>query len=159
MSLIAYRTYAAHPSPPEGISLNWPWQEQSISPERQTEMEALGYTVLSTEAYTAYRDLVGCNPAPSALELEEQKAKMILGAELSATAVLKIGALNVYLGKSGTQVTAVLNALAPIKALLETGALSTASYYMSQVSAAYPEYESVISEAQARISALLTELG
>ena len=78
-------------------------------------------------------------------KLEECLAqkKMDTGFELSNLAIVKIGARNKILNKSGAQVSALLTQLLSIKLLLETGALSTARDACNQLKVVYTEYTDI----------------
>lgn len=69
--------------------------------------------------------------------------KMDFGIQLSRICIAKVGARNKILNKDGTQVSAILTSLMPVKLLLETGALGTARSVCSQLKVVYTEYTDI----------------
>lgn len=76
-------------------------------------------------------------------EIELAEKKVNFGMKLSNICVVRIGARNKILNKSGTQVATLLNQLLSIKLLLETGALGTARYSCLQIKTIYTEYADI----------------
>lgn len=82
-----------------------------------------------------------------ALEIALAEKKTEFGIVLAKFCVNRIGARNKILNKDGTQVTAILNSLMPVKLLLETGALGTARFMCVQLKAVYTEYADIFQHA------------
>lgn len=53
--MIAFKTQIVNPNRPEGIPNEWPFQEMIIPDEQQSYYEALGWNVLSADAYVLYK--------------------------------------------------------------------------------------------------------
>lgn len=76
-------------------------------------------------------------------EIELASKKTDFGIKLARHCVDRIGARNKILNKDGTQVSAILNSLMPVKLLLETGALGTARYSCTLLKVVYTEYSDI----------------
>jgi hypothetical protein len=92
---------------------------------------------------------------------EQQRVQQIYGTNLALELVNKVGTINLTMASQGetVNVASLLNSLASIKMLLETGALKTArglcTYYKPQ----YPAYANVFQLAETEITNFLTERG
>ena len=95
------------------------------------------------------------------VEMEEDLAakKCLEGSKISNTAIIRLGALNKIMNKTGTQVSQVLNNMLSVKMLLETGALGTARSIMSQLISVYPEYNEILTEAINKINDFESKYG
>ncbi len=76
-------------------------------------------------------------------EIALASKKTDFGIKLARFCVDRIGARNKILNKDGTQVSALLNSLMPVKLLLETGALGTARFMCTQLKVIYTEYSDI----------------
>lgn len=84
--------------------------------------------------------------SPEKLEIELATKKVEIGAKIAQMAVIKVGARNRFLGKTGSEVVQMLTALSGIKALLETGALSTARGVSFAIKGSYPDYVDIFND-------------
>lgn len=80
-------------------------------------------------------------------EIQSAGKKRVEGLRISNKCIDLIGARNKILVKNTQQIVAVLTALSPIRALLETGALGTARASIMQVSASYTDYTDIFESA------------
>ena len=87
------------------------------------------------------------NQTQEQFEIELAGKKRVAGKAISDKCIDMIGARNKMLSKTTQQIVAVLTALSPIRALLETGALGTARTSIGQASAGYPDYADIFQEA------------
>jgi len=87
------------------------------------------------------------------------KRKREYGLYISNECIELLGARNKILNLSGQQVTAMLSALMPVRALLETGALGTARGYLIQFKAAYPNHADIFDDGISDINAFEAEHG
>ena len=85
--------------------------------------------------------------------------KMVVGGQISSTAIAKVGARNKMLNKTVQQITSLLSTLSGVKAFLETGALGTARDIITQVKAGYPEYNDIFDEAVQAINDFESKYG
>lgn len=83
------------------------------------------------------------NSVRESFEYDLAIKKMDFGIQLSRICIAKVGARNKILNKDGTQVSAILTSLMPVKLLLETGALGTARSVCSQLKVVYTEYADI----------------
>jgi hypothetical protein len=97
---------------------------------------------------------------------EQERAERILakqkreyGLYVSNECIELLGARNKVLGLTGAQVTAMLSALMPVRALLETGALGTARGYLQQFKAGYPSHADIFEDGINDINAFEAEWG
>jgi hypothetical protein len=79
--------------------------------------------------------------------------KTEFGIKLARVAIVKIGVRNKILQKNGAQVAAVVNALLPVKLLLDTGALGTARYSCVGLKTTYTELSDIFDYVIAEINA------
>jgi hypothetical protein len=84
---------------------------------------------------------------------ESEKAERLLakkkreyGLYISNEMIELLGARNKILGLTGTQVTSMLSQLAPVRALLETGALGTARGYITQFKVAFLNHADIFQD-------------
>jgi hypothetical protein len=100
---------------------------------------------------------INANLTPEQRQVIIAGLKREFGTDLASQCVDLIGARNIILNKSSAQVVSILTNLAPIKTLLETGALTTAVLSIMQLRAAYPDYADIftlaINEANAFLKA------
>ena len=96
---------------------------------------------------------------PEEIQVILAKKKREFGIYVAAEAIDLIGARNKILNLTGAQVTAMLTNLMSVKALLETGALSTARYYINQLKAAYPTHEDIFQDGIDDINRFEQEFG
>jgi len=87
------------------------------------------------------------------------KKKREHGLYISNEMIELLGARNKVLGLTGQQVTAMLSQLAPVKALLETGALGTARSYMVQFKAAFPNHADIFQDGISDVNDFEAEWG
>ena len=87
-------------------------------------------------------------------KLEEMLAekKIVFGTALARMCVIKIGARNKILNKSGAQVSTILNQLIGVKILLENGALGTARDSCSILKSVYQEYSDIFDKTISEIN-------
>lgn len=76
-------------------------------------------------------------------EIDLGYKKIDFGLIVARDCVAKIGARNKILNKNGTQISAILTSLMPVKLLLETGALGTARSACLQLKVVYTEYADI----------------
>ncbi len=87
------------------------------------------------------------------------KLKREYGIYISNNCVELLGAKNKILNLTGTQVASMLQALTPIKLLLETGALGTARGYLIQLKAVYPNHADIFQDGIDSINSFEAEYG
>jgi hypothetical protein len=97
---------------------------------------------------------------------ESEKAERLLakkkreyGLYISNEMIELLGARNKILGLTGAQVTSMLTQLAPVRALLETGALGTARGYIIQFKSAFPNHADVFDDGINDINVFEQEFG
>lgn len=79
----------------------------------------------------------------------------VFGRGLGDQLIDRLGARNLILGKTESQISATVQALAPISMLLQTGALVTSKTLITQIKPAYPEYQDIFDYAINQINSLL----
>jgi hypothetical protein len=87
------------------------------------------------------------------------KKKREFGLYVANECVELLGARNKILNLSGSQVSAMLSNLMPVKSLLETGALGTARAYLIQLKAAYPNHVDIFQDGIDDINGFEAEFG
>ena len=87
------------------------------------------------------------------------KKKREYGLYISNELIELMGARNKILNLTGTQVTSMLTQLAPVRALLETGALGTARNYLVQFKAAFPNHADIFDDGIVDINEFELEWG
>lgn len=92
------------------------------------------------------------NETQEQFEIELASKKRIAGKAISDKCIDMIGARNKMLSKTTQQIVAVLTALSPIRALLETGALGTARSSIQQAGSGFPDYADIFDAAIAEIN-------
>jgi hypothetical protein len=133
----------------------WKIDSDSVSEMTQEEKDAwdAGASARATAA-TAAAAIIA-EQVQIALATKKREA----GASISDNLVDLMGARNKILGLSGSQVTSMLQALSPVKALLETGALSTARYYMGILKAGYSSHADIFDVGIADVNKFEQEFG
>lgn len=90
---------------------------------------------------------------------DQQQRQRIFGQYLSPILVDMMGARNLQLALEGTSVnvSALLNSLNAVKALMETGALKTARTVIGSVSPSFPAYADIFTYAVNEITTFLAQ--
>lgn len=108
---------------------------------------------IEIEFLTKEEALAYANDHKGAVLTDSEKEERILarkkreyGLYISNEMIELLGARNKVLGLTGQQVTALISQLAPVRALLETGALGTARSYMIQFKTAYPNHADIFQD-------------
>lgn len=119
--MIAFKTLNDCPvdERPSGYPLEWPWIEQHVCDvETRDLLESEGFFITSESEYEKYKIALD----PSLETRKTVEVKIQFGIDLAKECIIRLGLIDA----STEEVTTMLSALAPIKALLETGALTTA---------------------------------
>jgi hypothetical protein len=98
----------------------------------------------------------------SEIERDERilaKKKREHGLYISNECIELLGARNKILQLTSSQITSMLTSLAPIRALLETGALGTARTYLIQLKMAYPQHADIFQDGINDITEFEAEYG
>jgi hypothetical protein len=111
----------------------------NIEIEFLTKEEAISFA-----ATTEHKGVVLAESEKSERLLAKKKREY--GLYISNEMIELLGARNKILGLTGTQVTSMLSQLAPVRALLETGALGTARGYITQFKAAFPNHADIFQD-------------
>jgi hypothetical protein len=124
--MIAFKTFKDCPEDQRiaDIPLEFPWIEQSVDEAGAVEMMGIGFTVMNHDDYTSYK-----NEVMSTNLMFVSKLKMEFGQTLLQQCLIIMGATD----STTDDVIATLEALGPIKSLLETGALTTAKDVINSV--------------------------
>jgi hypothetical protein len=146
---IAVKLYQSISNKPAGVPDAWPAETITLG-ESTTLPDGDGWILMTEEEFIAHKasnhsDYIAwltSLPVPSAEEIEIKLAtkKRQAGWDISNKLVDLMGARNKILGLTGAQISTMLQTLSPVKALLETGALSTARYYMGVLKTNYPDH-------------------
>jgi hypothetical protein len=111
----------------------------NIEIEFLTQQEAADYVSTSTAKYYVLSE-------QEKIEIALAKKKREYGLYIANECVELLGARNKILALSGSQVTSMLQALMPVKSLLETGALGTARSYLVQFKTAFPNHADIFQD-------------
>lgn len=110
-----------------------------IEIEFLTKEEAVAYA-----ATTTHKGSILTDSEKSERVLAKRKREH--GLYISNEMIELLGARNKILGLTGQQVATMLSQLAPVRALLETGALGTARSYMIQFQSAFPNHADIFQD-------------